>query len=511
MSGAVRRLARLSAVGTAIATVAFTASWPAYGHGGSGHAAEDEREAFLAAGTAAPLLTSSNVHFLANFPETEGISGDFSLSTEHFYVSSLDSITVFDISNPEAPAVTGIMDNLTFENEAMNYGEQTLKGGKLRQFVMVGVDLHQASSSNPQHVNPGDGNELVIVDVTNPSNPHIRSRFFSTSSTHTVTCVLKTDCRWPYSAGSRGAYSIFDLRDWNDPKEVDSDPDTAGVQGFPSPAMDANPVFTRGAGHKWNFVGNGLGYHTGSGGTAAFDVSRPRQPKLLTTTTKKGIEPPWNNFIHHNSWQPHVFQYEPNAPASLKNGNVLLVTEEDYEQTDCSLAGSFQTWKIDSLRRDNAITALDKVELTDLGGPAEGITPVGAFCSAHWFDYHHNGIAAVAYYNGGVRLVDVRDPQDIKAYGFAQGGGQTWDAYWVPKRDAAGNALRPKTNILYSVDLVRGLDVYQVDMPSKRATDRVIEAAAADDGSSQMTAGVLALGLAGFVAIGAVRRRRSAA
>jgi len=455
-------------------------------------------------------LTSSNVEFLANFPDTQAISGDFSLSTEHFYVSSLDSITVFDISDPKAPAPVGILDNSNFENEAMTYGEQVnRKTGKVKQFILVGVDAQQASSSDPQHVNPGFGNELVLVDVTDPTNPHIRSRVKSTSSTHTVACVLRTHCNWAYSAGSGGGFSVFDLRDWNNPKEADSDSNKKGTQGFESPGLDPNEVFSRGAGHKWNFVGRGLAYHTGSGGTAAFDVSRPQHPKLLTSTTDKGLTGPWNNFIHHNSWQPHVYRYKANAPASLKNGNVLLITEEDYEQTDCSKAGSFQTWRIGSLRRDNAISVLDRVELTDLGGPTEGVTPEGAFCSAHWFDYHHNGIVAVAYYNGGVRLVDVRDPKNIKPYGFAASGvGQTWDAYWVPKRDDEGNALRPKTDILYSVDLVRGLDVYQVDLPSKRATNPDARTAAGAD-SQQMAAGALALGLATFLTIGAVRRRRS--
>ncbi len=505
------RLARLSAVVTAVATVAFTGALPASGHGGG--AADRAQEAAQSGAAAVSPVMSDNVEFLNNFPETQAISGDFSQSTEHFYVSSLDSITVFDVSRPAQPVVTGVLDNLTFENEAMNYGEQgNRKTGRQKQFLLVGVDLHQASSSDPQHVNPGFGKELVLVDVTDPTNPHIRSRVKASSSTHTVACVLRTQCDYAYSAGSRGTYSIFDLRDWNNPKEIDSDPNTDGVQGFQSPALDANPVFTRGAGHKWNFVGNNIAFHTGSGGAAAFDVSRPRHPRLLTTTNAKGIEDPWNNFIHHNSWQPHVFQYEPNKPASLKNGNVLLVTEEDYEQTDCSLAGSFQTWRIGSFRQDDAITPLDRVELADLGGPAEGVAPVDArFCSAHWFDYHHNGIAAVAYYGGGVRLIDVRDPRDIKAYGFAQGGGVVWDAYWVPQRDAEGNALRPKTNILYSVDLIRGLDVYRVDLPSKRATDpdAATAIASASTESQQMAVGALALGLAGFVAIGAIRRRRS--
>jgi hypothetical protein len=476
------QLARLSVATAASAALALGFTAPASGHGGGGAETDRARAEFLAAGDPGPALLSDNVSFLGNFPETTAISGDFSLSTEHFYVSSLDTLSVFDISRPAAPVIVGTLPNFVFENEAMNYGEQHNARGKLKaQFIMVGADLAQASPGDPSHVNV-DEPELIIVDVSDPTNPHIRSRVKATSSTHTVACVKRTHCNFAYSAGNklnsdaeRGHFSIFDLRDLDNPKEVDSNPDRPGVQGFRSPALDPNPVFSNGAGHKWNYVGDDLAYHTGSGGTAAFDVSRPQKPRLLTTTNAVAGTPEentrWNNFIHHNSWQPHVFAYRPNSRPSLKNGNVLLVTEEDYEQTDCSLAGSFQTWKIDSLRREDAITPLDRVELTDLGGPAEGITPMGGFCSAHWFDYHQSGIVAAAYYNGGVRLLDVRDPRNIKSFGFAQGGGETWDAYWVPKRDAELNALRQKRNIIYSVDAVRGLDVYRVtNMPSGSAS-----------------------------------------
>ncbi len=470
-------IASVAATVTALGGAAISAT----AHDGGGQDVDDARSEFLA-GDPGPGLTSGNVSFLASFPETAAISGSFSLSTEHFYVSSLDTLSVFDISKPAAPRIVGTLPNFVFENEAMNYGEQRTRSGRLKsQFIMVGADLAQASPDDPQHVNV-DEPELIIVDVSDPTAPRIRSRVLATSSTHTVACVKRTQCDYAYSAGNkqnraakRGHFSIFDLRDIDNPKEVDSNPDREGIQGFRSPALEPTPVFTHGAGHKWNFAfTKDIAYHTGSGGTAAFDVSRPRHPKLLTTTNAVAGTPekstPWNNFIHHNSWQPHANRYTPNAAASLENGNVLLVTEEDYEQTDCSQAGSFQTWKVDSLRRSDAITPLDKVELTDLGGPQQGITPDGGFCSAHWFDYHQSGIVAVAYYNGGVRLVDVRDPKNIKPFGFAQGGGETWDAYWVPKRDDRHRAMVERTNIFYSVDAVRGLDAYRVtNLPRKPA------------------------------------------
>lgn len=469
------RTTSLSAAG-ALTTLALVATVvPASGHTGEDHGTDQKRTLFLAEGQPGPALVSEDVKWLGNFPETAAISGDFSASTEHFYVSSLDTLSVFDISTPAAPQIVGTLPNFVFENEAMNYGENRTDKG-LEQFIMVGADAAQASPDDPQHVNI-DEPELIIVDVTDPESPTIRSRVKATSSTHTVSCIRRTRCDFAYSAGNkldsdakRGHFSIFDLRNLDKPKEIDSNPDKDGIQGFRSPALAPTPVFTRGAGHKWNYVGNDIAVHTGSGGSAAFDVSRPRRPELLTTTNDVAGTPTkstkWNNFIHHNSWQPHVFRFKPNSRADLGNGNVLLVTEEDYEQPDCSVAGSFQTWKINSLKRRDKITPLDKVELTDLGGPEQGITPLGGFCSAHWFDYHQTGIVAAAYYNGGVRLLDVRNPRDIKPFGFAQGGGETWDAYWVPRRNAKNHVVVEKTNIFYSVDAVRGLDVYRVtNMP----------------------------------------------
>jgi hypothetical protein len=472
-----KRTARLSAVGAVTALALVATAVPASGHGDeeSMQRIEEARAEFLAAGAPVPLVMSDNVEFLANIPDTTAISGDFSLSTEHFYVSSLDTLTVYDISNPELPVVAGVLPNFVFENEAMNYGEQG-RGKELKQFIMVGADLFDVglpSPSQPDHVYV-DQPALQIVDVTNPALPQTAASIPATTSTHTVTCMRKTQCDYAYSAGSNGRFSIFDLRNLDKPKEIDANPNRPGTQGFRSPALAGTPEFSGGAGHKWNHVGAGIAYHTGSGGTAAFDVSRPRHPRLLTSTNDVAGTPekstPWNNFIHHNSWQPHVFRYQANKPASLKNGNVLLVTEEDYVQTDCEKAGSFQTWKVDNLRRRNAIKPLDKVELADLGGPGEGVTPQDGFCSAHWFDYHQTGIVATAYYRGGVRLLDVRDPRNIKSFGYVAGTGETWDSYWVPQRDDQKRALVKKTNIVYSVDAVRGLDVYKVtNMPKMPA------------------------------------------
>ena len=456
---ALKRSWSLLSIGAAALLTALLTASPASAHSDPGHF---DRLRAQAVDDNAPLVASGNVDHLASVPGSAGISGCFMRTAPLFVMSNLDSVRVFDVRKPAAPQLAGVMPSLQFENEAMNCGERRTANGTQR-FALIGVDLYQASPGDLQHANvrpAGGGYELVVVDVTDPANPHIRSRVPGTTSTHTVTCVEETDCRYAYSAGSSSAkaFSIFDLRNLDRPREVDSNRNKRGIQPFASPT----------AGHKWNFDNAGYGTHTGFDGSAIFDTSHPRHPRLVTTTGRAGRgddprHPGWNDFIHHNSFRPNAKAFRPNARPSFANGNVLLVTEEDYMQTDCTKAGSFQTWWVKRLNgRPGQIVPLDKVELSDLGNFP---MPQDAFCSAHWFDFHRSGIVAVGFYGGGTQFVDVRKPRDIKSYGHATWGvSEVWDSYWVPRYDKRGVA-HGKTNLAYSVDAVRGLDVYRVDLP----------------------------------------------
>ena len=425
-------------------------------------------------GLSVPLATSPNVRLVHTVPaETGMISGAFARTGPYFYASSLDSISVFDTTDPLRPHLVGTVDNLVFENESMTYGERRARGEVSDRFVLVGSDLYQASSSDIQHVNVGGG-ELLVVDVTDPARPHVRSRVEVPDSTHTVACVDEWDCRYAYSVGNAGQFSVIDLTDLDAPTVVGT---------HASAAAAPNAVFTSGSGHDWYFDGAGVGWHTGSGGTAAFDVSDPANPVPLEATDENGIAAGWNDFIHHNSLRPNADSFVPGAPPSLVNGNVLLVAEEDYlndgDEVVCERAGSVQTWYVENLdgetyrAGDPATPGTGTISPLDASNiPAEfggGLTlPAGAFCSAHWFDYHQSGILAQGFYQGGLRLVDVRNPLEITQYGYATGGAtEVWDAYWVPVRNVHGQATGKKTNIVYTADLVRGVDVYQVDVPTK--------------------------------------------
>jgi hypothetical protein len=494
-----RRLITLAAGLTVGASLAIAP--PASAHGDRGADLREVRASLLAANDT-PVL-SGNVQHLGNRPGTTGISGCFMKTAPLFVTSGLESVRVWNVKDATNPTQVGVLPNALFENEAMNCGERRTDDGR-RRFSLIGVDAVQASPNDPQHVNVG-GNELIVVDVTDPAAPDIVGRAPATTSTHTVACLDVYDCRYAYSAGDRssGTFSIIDLRNIEKPKEVDSNPNKAGVQAFRSPT----------AGHKWNFDNAGIGTHTGWDGSSMWDVDRPRHPRLLATTGRAGGAGDangangYNDFIHHNSFRPNAGQFTPGQAPSVARGNVLLVTEEDYENTDCATAGSFQTWQVGSLDgTPGSIRPLDRINPIDLG---EGVaTPRMAFCSAHWFDYHPSGIVAAGFYEGGLRLLDVRDARDIKEYGYvASGLSEVWDAYWVPQRNKNGVATGTKTNIVYTVDAVRGLDVYTFDLPGTTSTTPLLGTLAGAGGPDPALAvlGVAGVALAGLATL---RRRR---
>ena len=490
-----RPFARALLATAAVAATTLVAA-PASAHG----SVDDALARTRALKATATPLQSDNVHHVASNPGQLAISGCFMQTRPLFVTSGVDSVKVWNVRRPEAPRLVGTLPNALFENEAMNCGERRTKNG-VERFALIGIDSVQASPTDPEHVNVG-GNELVVVDVTDPAHPTIRSRTPGTTSTHTVACVDVGNCTTAYSAGDDGVgFSIFDLRNLDRPKEVDSDATRSGVQPFHSPT----------AGHKWNFDAAGIGTHTGFNGASMWDTARPRHPRLVTTTGAAGRgedpdHPGWNDFILHNSFRPNARAFQPMSSPSFAHGNVLLVTEEDYEQTDCSKAGSFQTWwvkKLDGTK--DAIVPLDKVELADLGTFP---LPVGAFCSSHWFDFRPGGLVAAGFYGGGTQVLDVRDPRHIKPYGHSVwGASEVWDAMWVPVyRD--GRMTHARTNVVYSIDLARGLDVDTVDLPG------AARAASSTTGGIHRAA-VVPMGVAGgAVAIsallGRMRRRRQA-
>jgi hypothetical protein len=203
--------------------------------------------------------------------------------------------------------------------------------------------------------------------------------------------------------------------------------------------------------HDTELDSTGTLWSVGGGGAAGYKLtSNPLAPTLLGTTGAAGANPsPYNDFILHNS---------------QRRGKTLLITEEDYIDTDevppggCRGQGKFETWDLSGLNK-GSITPLDTWE-TELNGvftdgAVDSKAPVTVNCSSHWFDAK-DGIAAVGWYEQGVRFLDYRTPTEITQVGYyIPAAGSTWAAYWSP--------TDPNGEIVYTADAYRGIDVLRID------------------------------------------------
>jgi hypothetical protein len=428
-----------------------------------------------------PIVTSDNVDLVWSNPAASpATSMAFSPDSPHVFVSTRKGIETYDISNPELPVPVGYYPMVIDQNENMSIGYRPAEDedGEDVKFVLIGSNgalvNHEYQVTTNRHV--------IVVDVTDPESPTAVADIETPSRTHTITCV-NPECTYAYSDGrAQGEISIVDLRDWRDPQ-------IAGT--FRS-------VVT--LGHDADYDATGLLWHVGGEGSVALDVTDPENPVQLNSTTVDGTRAPWNRFIHHNSERPfaenfaHLVDEEGNpirdedgnltsGEPAIDSGNVLLVTEE-FIVTNAATCptgdgeGAFQTWHVPFLDADEydrinpdhrsghgTIRPLDRWQ-TELMESGETLRQPG-FCSAHYFHFHPAGITTNAFYEQGTRFLDVRDPHDIKQVGyFFTPDQETFDARWVPAYDEDGVQTGELTNIVYTTDHVRGMDVLRFDLES---------------------------------------------
>ena len=428
--------------------------------------------------TSVPVIASDSVEVVASIPNVTAISAAFASDAPIMYLHTLNGLVTYDISDPELPKPLATLPMPNFQNEAMSLGERP-DGTK---FLIVGFDIYGVT---PQDQKAALDYEMVIVDVTDPAAPKLRGRLQTESSAHTISCVT-TSCELAYTSGAyEPFFNPIDLTDLDNPKQLPK---------IYSLAEE---------GHDWDADDAGIQWHVGTKGAVAYDTTDPLKPVPLNSSDAAGVDTtdfagkPYNNFILHNSIRPNALQFTPDVAPSLDAGNVLLITEEDYVHASASGAGrcgnyegAFSTWHIPYLDAERYaqqnpaganLTSADRkaygkgtiapLDLwnTELLSSGQA-TPAGAFCSAHYFDYHQDGIVAQGWYQQGTRFLDVRDPSNIKQVGyFFTGALETWGAYWVPEYDAEGNQTGKKTDLVYTNDVVRGVDILRFDFASLSA------------------------------------------
>jgi hypothetical protein len=368
-----------------------------------------------------PLATSSNVHLLTHIP---GNAAGMNFSGHYAFVTGWTGVQVLDIARPESPQVVAELPLPHFENEDVDLCGDTL----------VVVNDREAKDL---------GSVMYVVSIANPLTPFVEAVLplgltgDGRGSGH-IANFVKPDCTQAWIDGGDHV-EVVDLT-------VPTAPRSLGKFESAASMSDAFKVS-----HDTELDSGGTVWNVGGGGAAAYKITTdPLAPALLGTTGTAGVNPsPYNDFILHNSQH---------------RGKTLLVTEEDYIDTDevppggCRGQGKFETWDASHVSK-NGITPLDtwQTELNGMftSGAVDSKAPVTVNCSSHWFDAR-SGVAAVGWYEQGVRFLDYRTPTDIKQVGYyIPADGSTWAAYWSPT-DTTGQ-------IVYTADAYRGVDVLRID------------------------------------------------
>jgi len=369
---------------------------------------------------APPLAASSNVQLLANIP---GSAAGMNFKDHYAYVSGWGGITVLDIAQADSPQLVGGLPLPHFENEDIDLCGNTLVVVKDREARDLGSIMYVLSIANrtaPTVV------AVLPLGLTGSGR----------GSGH-IANFVKSDCTQAWVDGGDHV-EVVDLT-------VPSAPRSLGRFESAASLSDAFKVS-----HDTELDSTGTLWSVGGGGAAGYRLTAdPLAPQLVGTTGTAGRNPsPYNDFILHNS---------------QRRGKTLLITEEDYIDTDevppggCRGQGKFETWDLSRLNR-GAITPLGtwETELNGMftGGAVDSKAPVTVNCSSHWFDAK-DGVAAVGWYEQGVRFLDYRTPTDIAQVGYyIPANGSTWAAYWSP--------TDPNGEIVYTADVYRGVDVLKI-------------------------------------------------
>jgi hypothetical protein len=368
-----------------------------------------------------PLAASSNVHPVGHIP---GSAAGMVFRDHYAYVSGWSGVTVLDIAQADSPQVVWELPLPHFENEDVDACGDTL----------IVVNDREASDL---------GSVLYVVSIENRTAPTVRAILplgltgNGRGSGH-IANFVKSDCTQLWVDGGDHV-EVVDLTFPSAPRSLGK---------FESAASNSDAFRVT---HDTELDSTGTLWSVGGGGAAGYRLtSDPLAPQLLGTTGAAGANPsPYNDFILHNS---------------QRRGKTLLITEEDYVDTDevppggCRGQGKFETWDLSRLNR-GAITPVDtwETELNGMftSGAVDSKAPVTVNCSSHWFDAK-DGVATVGWYEQGVRFLDYRTPTDIAQVGYyIPANGSTWAAYWSP--------TDPNGEVVYTADAYRGVDVLRID------------------------------------------------
>lgn len=399
--------------------------------------------AVVAAIAAPPALAadgSANVSEVASLPLMKGaISINFIGDT--MFVATITGLYSYDVSKPDEPRA---LDALIFPN----WENEDVDVDPVRKRVFIARDP-SAVLGVPGVRGLSPFGAVFVIDVSDPARmSHLG--FFFLPAGHTATCINRCDHLWtagpakglgqPEEWGGRPVYGT-DVRDPGNPKHCPEPIDTGRNDGKTDYAHDVQ------------VDPEGVAWVSGRGGVRGYWTEglhrNPLTGKVEEATACKPV--PYAGGGTPNTATPSRFMHNAwrNPLASLggarRAGRVLMATEENLT-SDCAESGRFVTYDLLGSRRGQGFgdiaTTKFRMRVLDTWIP-EGVEGATNCNSAHYFTDRGDGVLAQAFYDQGVRFLDVSNPRDIRQIGwYRPGDSLTWAAYWHKGRVFVADFLR---------------------------------------------------------------------
>ena len=390
-----------------------------------------------------------------------------------------NGLQIVDVSNPSAPALVGRYDCgisqgdvQVFTRGARTFATYTMDAGYelqeestcVREAKALG--LFEPTTPGPLDIDPFGaidpaaafgraGVGTYIADITNPAKPVTVSFVGVPKGSHNQTVhpsgnYLYNSNSQLYTTALNAGIEVYDIRDLRAPKLAAVLP----LPPVPGLGSESHDITFNEAGTR--------AYTAALSHTAVIDTTVVDKPKIISVI----VDPTIN--VHHQS-----------TKVTLTDANLGVTRDFLFIEDELAGAAGFDTCPSGGLHIYDITGPLEAApvkvgywNIADLRYPtAEG--NVGDPCTMHVFQVHPEaGILTAAFYNGGVRVVDISSIVGVALGGNGVGAKEIAHARFPDSMTWA--AKTPRINPdgsfhLFGNDLNRGLDVYRFDPAAEQS------------------------------------------
>ena len=374
-------------------------------------------------------------------------------ATYGFFGSYRNGMQIVDVSEPENATKVGVYDCGITQGDVQVFRQEDEPG---RVFATYTSDTYGDGTSpcyqeaaalgfDVLKANGSGKNGTFIVDVTNPAAPTTVSFLEVTQGSHNMT--VHPSGNWLYNSNSdlitsyQPAIEYFDISDPSNPRK-------AGELSLPPrPGLGTES-------HDIGFNDEGTrAYSAALSQGVIIDTTDPGEPKVLTSFLDPAINV-WHQLENFKIGDREFLIAEDEFAGAAggpfcPNGGVHVYDVTGEKESRPEKVGY---WNMDDPSTTDAAT--DR-------------------CTAHVFQIHEKAqIMTIAFYNGGVYVVDLSELAGVGLGPNAPAGGMKSLGFYRVKGGEAWSAKSPeikrgKSFYVYGNDIKRGLDVYRFEWDEK--------------------------------------------